>query len=447
MRRNILFTGLAVAICATPASTAFAFVPAYTAPANKVGAAVAEGIYQNLIRRGFTSWPTDPRIISTVEAVGARVLPLATAAGSGANWIAMVSRLSPWVMGGVLVFQGLKWYFNQDGTVTTTNAGISPAPGTVLQGGACFYVIGGSYCGATPEEAITSYVLATTVYTDLTTISLTPDVVGSSAYTSGRRYAASIAGHRNNDLTTIWPSVSTYYIYQGAAQITCPIGYVANGTQCAPNQLAKYVPQPTTQTGQTPQTAYNNLPQTAKDANLQPELAAEIANRLWRDAATQPDYKGVPWSANDPVQAPDFTPHATNHPVDWPKTSDINAPVPTTKTPVALPETNPNQTTSPSTSTKVDLGADPGTPAPTLEEPPTDLFKPIKDLLQPWLSWQVPAHAAQCPTWQASPSIAGHVFAIDVSYHCTFAEQYRSMIVAASLACWIVIAAFIILSA
>jgi beta-mannanase len=100
-----------------------------------------------------------------------------------------------------------------------------------------------------------------------------------------------------------------------------------------------------------------------------------------------------------------------------------------------------------STATKVDLGPDPGIPAPTLETPPDDLFKPIKDLLQPWLSWQVPAHSATCPTWQAAPSISGHVFNIDLSYHCTFAEQYRSAITAAAIACWVVIAALIILSA
>jgi hypothetical protein len=85
--------------------------------------------------------------------------------------------------------------------------------------------------------------------------------------------------------------------------------------------------------------------------------------------------------------------------------------------------------------------------APTLDEPPSDLFKPIKDLLHPWMSWQVPAHAGQCPTWQAAPSIAGHVFNIDLSSHCELAEQYRHTIHAAAMACWVVIAAFIILSA
>lgn len=438
---------VAAAAWAISASSALAqALPVYTVPVNRVGGAVASGITQTLMRRGFAA--NDPRILSTIEAVGARVIPLATAAGGGANWIAMASRLSPWITGGVLVYQGVKWYFNVDGSVTTQSLASAPNSNGVTQGGACFYLIGDSYCGGTPEEAVTAYILATTVYTDLTTITMTVEPTSTTAYSQGRRYhPVSIAGHRNNDQTVIWPNISTYSIYQSTAQVTCPAGYVARGTQCVPSLLSKYIPQPVTQASQAPQAAYDNLPQVAKDAALSPELASEVANRLWRDAALQTDYRGVPWSANDPVSSLDFGSHRVDHPSDWPLTSEINAPVPTTQTPVVSPYANPNQVTSPSTSVAVNLGPDPGTPAPMLEDAPTDLFRPIRDLLQPWLSWQVPSHTAQCPTWQVSPNVAGKVFAIDVSYHCTIAEQYRSMIIAAALACWIVIAAFVVLSA
>ena len=424
-----------------------AFDPStYTAPANKVGGAVASGIQQSLVRRGFAIH--DPRVYQTIMAIGNRVPALAAAAGTGANWIGMVGRLSPWITVGVLVYQGISWYIDSSGNVTarTDAAGVPTSGGTTV-GGACYLVLGGSYCGSTPEEALLTHILSSTVYTDLTTINLSPEPLGSSAYNAGRRYTSTIAGHRNNEPNTIWPSASTYYIHTGTAQVTCPGGFVANGPLCVPNQLGKYIPQPGTGTAVLPQTAYNNLPQSAKDAALSPELAADTANRIWRDAASQPDYRGVPWSSNDPVLAPDFNPHKTNHPADWPKTSDLNSPVPTSPTPITSPETNPNLITPPASATKIDLGPDPGTVAPTLEEPPSELFKPIQDLLQPWTSWEVPSHSGQCPTWQASPSISGHVFAIDLSYHCTFAEQYRSMILAASLACWILMAAFIILSA
>jgi hypothetical protein len=198
-------------------------------------------------------------------------------------------------------------------------------------------------------------------------------------------------------------------------------------------------------TGQTYQQAYDNLPQTAKDAKLHPQTAAEIANRAWRDAAQQPDFPGVPWSANRPAEERDFQPYKDAHPQDWPQTSDLPKAVP--PEPIKDPERNPNESKSPSTSTKVDIGPDPGTPPPDIPEPPTDLMKPIKDVMAPWMSWEPPQHSAVCPTWHAEPSIAGHVFVIDINYHCAFVEDYRSHISAVMLAIWIVIAVFIILSA
>jgi hypothetical protein len=423
-------------------------VPVYTPPPNKLGGAVAAGIVQTLVRRGFAA--NDPRIFQTVASVGARVAPLAAAAGGGSNWIAMLARLNPWFTGGVLVYQGVKWYFDQSGNVVSKVDGQTVSSLGVTNGQACFYTLSGGSgaCASTPEEAILQYVLANTVYTDLTTITLTPDAVGTTAYVNGRRYIGSIAGHRAGDAVTIWPSIPTYPVYTGIATATCPAGEAALAGQCVPSKVDKYLPSTTVSPTQTMQTSYNNLPQIQKDAALKPDLAAEIANRLWRDAALQPGYSGVPFSANDPVVGNDFVPYQTDHAQDWPVTSTINAVVPTTGvSPIAPPESNPNQVSAPTTATKVDLGADPGVASPTLENTPTDLFKPIKDLLQPWLSWTVPSHSAQCPTWHAAPVISGHVFTIDVSQHCPLAEQYRSLIMAASLAAWIAVAAFIVLSA
>ena len=95
--------------------------------------------------------------------------------------------------------------------------------------------------------------------------------------------------------------------------------------------------------------------------------------------------------------------------------------------------------------TKIDLGIDPGTPPPTLEDLPTDLMKPVKDIMAPWLAWRVPSHTAACPVWNASPAIAGHVFAINVSYHCEVIEQWRTLIAGIAMAGWIIIAALRIL--
>lgn len=411
----------------------------YAPPVNKVGAALAEGLTQTLVSRGFAA--NDPRIFQTVRAVGARVLPLAAAAGSGSNWLALVARLSPWVTAGLLVYTGVKWYFDSQGNVVTSIGAASP--GGVVLGGDCYFVIGSSFCAGSPEQAMVWYVTTQTYWVDVTVLTLTPQSTsGPSA-----RYLASYSGHRQGDTVTIWQNYNQYSIFAGTASATCPGGQGALNGACVSANMDKYQPASSSSSPQPIQTAYNNLPQAAKDGSLSPELAAELANRIWRDAALQPGYDGVPWSSARPVQSSDFSPFQTAHPGDWPSTSSLNDAVPTASTPLTSPESNPNQVNAPTSATKVDLGPDPGVAPPSLEDPPTQLFKPIKDLMSPWLNWSVPSHSSECPTFQASPSIAGRVFTIDLSTHCTFVEPYRATVLAVSLACWAVLAAFIILAA
>ena len=415
----------------------------FTAPAYKTGAAVGEGITQTLIRRGFAV--NDPRILQTISAVGTRTAATVAAAGTGASMLATVARLSPYVTAGILIFSGVTWYFDsQTGKVTLQPAGttIQPIYSNGIQAGQLAWTIQGGSWGS-PQEAF-SYVVAQTnlVYPNAVFSNVNVTFVNSTN--------ANVSYHIVNPgiVTGDFTKQATASNWNG---ITCPAGsgYVS-GTGCTAAGLTN--PNSGLSGSQvqsfTMPDAYTALSPTAKAAPLSPELAAETANRLWRDAAAQPGYQGVPWSSASPTTAPDFAPYAQTQPTSWPTTSDWGStPAPTTN-PITLPNSNPNATpTAPSGSTKLDLGSDPGTPTPTLEDVPTDLFKPISDLLKPWTTWQVPAHAGVCPTWQASPSIAGHVFSIDLSYHCTFAEQYRSAITAAAIACWLVIAAFIILSA
>jgi len=193
-----------------------------------------------------------------------------------------------------------------------------------------------------------------------------------------------------------------------------------------------------------------DIPQAVVTSQLSNETLAALANAQWRAASLQPNYPGLPYDASAPITPQEVANWRAANPSSVPTLNDFISPAvnPTTsKVDIVAPTTNPNASNTATTGTTVNLGTDPGITAPTLEAPPSDLFKPIKDLMQPWLTWTVPDHSATCPTWQASPSIAGHVFSIDVSHHCTFAESYRSAISAAALACWVVIAAFIILSA
>jgi hypothetical protein len=415
----------------------------FTAPAYKTGAAVAEGITQTLIRRGFAA--NDPRILQTISAIGTRTAATVAAAGTGATMLATVARLSPYVTAGILIYQGVTWYLDsQTGKVTLQPAGTTNQPiySNGIQAGQLAWTIQGGFWGS-PQEAA--------AYMFSNTIAQYPNAVYSNvSVTFVNSTNANVSYH------AVIPSVVTGdYVKQATATnwtgITCPAGsgYVT-GTGCTSAGLTN----PNTGlSGSQVQSftmpdAYTALSPAAKAAPLSPDLAAETANRLWRDAAAQPGYQGVPWSSASPTTAPDFAPYAQTQPTSWPTTSDWGSTSAPTTNPIASPYSNPNATPSaPSGATKIDLGIDPGIPTPTLEDTPTDLFKPISDLLKPWTTWQVPVHAGVCPTWQASPSIAGYVFNIDLSYHCNFFEQYRSVITAAAVACWLIIAAFIILSA
>lgn len=416
---------------------------AFTAPADKVSAAVAEGITQTLMRRGFGQF--DPRVTQTLAAISGRTVTTAAAAGTGATWAATVARLSPWVMTGVAVYSGVTWYFDNQGKAYLAPPGsVSSTPvfsnGTVL--GQLVWTASTGYFGS-PQEAL-AYMFSQSKIQYPDAVYGVPVLTQNSATQYTAQYNYSIPSIYLNNMSGT--KTVTAVTWNG---MVCPAGsgYVS-GSTCTSAGLAQSPWAGAPVVGYDIPTAYSNLPAAAKAAPLKQELAAETANRLWADASAQPGYQGVPWSSTTPTVAADFAPYATGYSTYWPSTSDWGTgAVPTTNA-VSSPESNPNATaTAPTGATKIDLGTDPGTPPPTLSDPPSDLFKPISDLLQPWLSWQVPSHSSACPTWQASPSIAGRVFNIDLSYHCTFAEQYRSAIFAAAMTCWILIAAFIILSA
>lgn len=424
--------------------TVHAQAAVYATPTNKVGSALASGIAQTLIRRGFAA--NDPRLIQTIASVSARVPVVAAAAGTGATWLTAAARLSPWVTGGVLVYQGVTWYWDLQGKVYLAPPGsTSSTPiysNGIVAGQLCWGV--NSDCFGSPQEVL-SFLFATTRAQYPKATYGVPTLVSNSAtqWTGSYNYSIPELGLNNYSGSKV--------IVSHSANVSCPKGTGYSGTGSTPNtclsaQLdsSPYAGAPVV--GSLPQAAYDALPDPAKIAALSPELAAEIANRHWRDASQQPDYQGVPFSTTSPVAPADFSPGITAHPSDWPSTSGLNDPVPTTSS-VTLPTTNPNQTSAPSSATKIDLGADPGTPPPTLEDVPSDLMKPIKDVMDPWLSWQVPSHSSVCPTWHAAPSIAGHVFAVDFTDHCTFIEQYRSLIAAIALAGFVITAVFIILSA
>ncbi len=411
---------------------------------SKVGAAVGQGITQTLVNRGFSA--SDPRVTSTVKSVATRVASTVAVAGAGSSWLTILSRANTVAVAGVLIYQGLSWYFDaKTGQVTTQPPGTLATPifSNGVQTGQMAWTLGSAWFGS-PEEAFSYSVEGPTLknYADAQFLNVAVTKNATSATIS---YTLKVP---SASINTPYTKTVTGQIWSIASACSPGFGYLS-GTGCVSAGLDKSHWANSPIQTYTPQQAYDQLSQAAKDSQISKELMTELTNRVWKDAASQPDFQGVPWSANNPTKPDTFTPYITQEPQAWPNTKEIASPVSTATPPVAQPLADNTAISNPtsSTATKVDLGPDPGVPPPTLEDPPTDLFKPIKDVMEPWLSWQVPNHSTVCPTWHAAPSVAGHVFDLDLSFHCTFIEKYRNAIATAAIVCWVVGAVFIVLSA
>ena len=415
----------------------------YTSSSNKVGSTIAEAVSGNLVRRGFAA--NDPRILATVESVSAEVTSLASAS-TGSTWVSTIARLSPYALAGVVVYSGVTWYFDHQGKAYLAPPGSSsnaPVYSNGVLNGQPVYSLSNKpdvYAGSV-EEAY-SYLVATAKEQNADAKFGTPTITQTSQTQWDVAYNYSIPSLGLYNFSFV--ATATAQAYNGT--VTCLAGYVLVNGQCSSAQLATSPFAGAPIVGYDLPVAFSNLSSQAQAAPLSKDLAAEVANRVYREAAQNPDFKGVPFSSSSPVTADDVAPFANAHPADYPQTSDLGVQVPQIS-PVASPTTNPNAVKSGSTnSTSIDLGPDPGTPSPTLEDTP-DIFKPISSLMMPWLSWHVPQHSSVCPTWSASPSISGYVFNIDLSYHCVFIAQHQDLIYRLSMVVWVVLTVFIIFSA
>lgn len=125
-----------------------------------------------------------------------------------------------------------------------------------------------------------------------------------------------------------------------------------------------------------------------------PELLAAIANKLWQQAAQQPDYEGVPYDNASPITAEDILadialglyPHPTIYDL-------LSLPSPdATTAPQLDPEAVPVPATSPDGASTVDLGPDPNIAPPVLEEAPSgvDIVTYVIGLLPSFSSFTMP---------------------------------------------------------
>lgn len=423
---------------------------AYAAPAfsPKMGQAIGGVMERKAIQRGFAS--NDPRFNSALVATGA----VLTAAATG---VVAVSGAPLWVTVGLgalaagavslALDAAVNWYFNGDGTVTyTDNVGGVGNYGQLVKGGdfwsTCSTGSSCYYMGATPAG------VAQANWIDLTW--------GSGKYQNwGPAWSTCEivdATHAN-----CWDSGnkngSLQYLYKHSnSPYGCDSGLGTIGGVC--KSLIPPNSPPAGQQTKLPELAAAALTPQQRDLPVNPKIIADITNKVWKDAASQPNYQGLPYSYSDPVTAADVEAWRASNPSSYPTVGDaVSSPInPSTGT---VPVTTPGQVTNPTPgiptapggSPQLDLGTDPGIGAPNLEATPTgsQILAPITGLMPDLRNFQVPSHQAECPKPEFDIAILHTRVRMDA--HCTLFEGVRGPLYNGSLVAWLIAALLIVLSA
>ncbi|MBA4214260.1 MAG: hypothetical protein C0449_14385 [Polaromonas sp.] len=244
----------------------------------------------------------------------------------------------------------------------------------------------------------------------------------------------------------------------GTMSASCGSGTYQVGTACVPYTFTPPGTVPSA-TAQTLQQAVTALPETEKAKPVNPQLVAAVANTLWQQAAAQPGYAGLPYPASNPISTEEAQAWMEANPGIWPTVGDFVAPNPVTSNspqpwampsnptaPVSTPTTqpNPNATNPASQNPLTNLGPDPGTPAPTLETTPTaaQILDPVLNMLPDHRGFTAVSQTGTCPT-PVIELYGRHT----LDAHCVLIENNKSIIQAAAMVAWTVMALFIVLSA
>jgi uncharacterized membrane protein len=203
-----------------------------------------------------------------------------------------------------------------------------------------------------------------------------------------------------------------------------------------------------------------------KAVSVSQQLLANIANKAWQQAASQPGYAGEPYPTASPLTTLDAFRWTQANPTASPTLDDLLRPatnaqvypdgVPISPTIVYSAPTSPttgnqnvNVINTPSVNVinkvSVDFGTDPGVAEPTLEATPTgaQILQPLTSLFPELRSFQTPAHASSCP----KPVFDVFGKSVVMDSHCTIAEQHRAALAAVMMTVWLLVGLFILLSA
>lgn len=429
----------------------FAFQPAQAAAVRaytgKVNTA-ASGVVQSKIGKlGFAA--NDPRFGATIAGAGAALTTVATGVAVGGaaavSWPVLLAgaAVAGVVTGAVTLGQGalVDWLYGDDQKVTLSGQGMGTSDGSSLQ------LMPSSYVDILNSAGVGKDLYYRTTQSKIRHIK----TLGFDCPTSNCPAPAPFTGSLDSTFTQAYngpyPGPNGYWgqVYRRSIAVGSTyqrqVVYDFSPPTTTPIAPPSYTPTPKPVAD-----AIADVPEAVTSAQLSPEMLAAIANASWKAAQSQSN--ALPWPATDPITTKDVNDWLAQNPTKAPTVGDFlseASPSPDNKVPFPLPGTATNPTPTPGEGTEVDLGDDPNTPAPTMEDTPTAqaILSPILNLMPDLKNFAVPSHASECP--KPTFSVFGHEYRWEV--HCTLMDQNRALIEAAMLLVWSIAALFIVLRA
>lgn len=417
----------------------FAGLPAYS---DKIGRATSDLIGKKLKKRGFAA--NDPRYGAAMEGVGTAMTVAATGVAVGASWplvlasVGISTAISVAVP--LLMDDSVEVEFEGNDKLKISGPALQPqaptsAPAMPSTWPAVFSEVGTG---------------STKYYATNTGLRLFWSFHSENLGMEKNHAPAPLCISSNGSLAASSPCPDTensYWLRQWTQNTGT--GYQYGLYEFKPGENDSIVPKYVPKLKPVPEAVQelDALPVQKKEVELSSRVLADIANSQWKHASSQPDYKGVPYDAKRPITPQEVDQWRQAKPEAVPKLKDFIAPAvnpDTTKVEIPV-KNNPNETNMTKDQLKVDLGKDPGIKAPDISQTPTgvEIFAPVKNSMQGWFDFAVPAHQSQCPT--GTFDFWGKTYVINA--HCTLMEAKQGLISGAMIAAWAIVALFVLLGA
>jgi hypothetical protein len=460
---------LAIAIGAVTIAIIFASPNAHAQTVNdpayaNMQRAVGGIVNQHVATNGYAS--ADPRVYQTLRSMGTAAVSGVVAAGAGVllagSSIAWGSVLAIAVVGSAISYgvtlgldQLTKWIFSNNG-VTPVVLPTDFSSAQLVNGSIAACMSGSSGTCAATSDQLTAYQIGALCSNNGWQF-VGYSSCGALSCPAGSPTSMVCIGYMNGSIPLIQLSyIPVKGVYSG---VTCPAGQVTVSGNCS--SMINYA-----STSKIPlATAVSGLTAHQLAQPVDYSTMALMINKLWKDAAAQSGYQGVPYDALNPVTSTEVQAFAIENPSSYPTVAALTAPIgsagSTAVTAGLSPSTTVSSTTpvtpavsaNPATTTVIapaspttDLGVDPNIRfLPPVAPTAQSILDPILNMLPGWRSATFTA-TGTCPR----PVINFSPFmqlVVTMDSHCNLIEENRALISSIMSGVWLLIAALIVLTA